>query len=137
MVRAGQVRNSRWDEELRQMLPHYIHPVGDYLDDSDIRYMAHTEVFQFPEWAICDAILRSYVYYVYPYLPSLDVHHLLEAFKRDSPSRISLLLFHAISCASFHYVNIDIILAGGYSSRSEAIDTSYKKSRVSLQIQRH
>jgi len=101
------------------------------IDTEDISYLASRGVFELPQTDLRNALLRSFVEYVYPLMPIVDFHDLLHIVASDgSAGRISLLLLYAVMLAGSTHVDANYILRAGYRTRSAFRKRIAKKLRV-------
>lgn len=100
----------------------------------DIDYLFAKGALSLPETSVRNALLRSYLEYVHPYMPLVEVHELLQIIDDGTGQygRISLLLFQAIMFAGTAFVDMDELRAAGYSSRKSARKAFFQKARVSV-----
>jgi len=112
-------------------LPSFVMPLPLDIDTEDISYLASRGVFELPQTDLRNALLRSFVEYVYPLMPIVDFHDLLHIVASDgSAGRISLLLLYAVMLAGSTHVDANYILRAGYRTRSAFRKRIAKKLRV-------
>lgn len=88
-------------------------------------------VFEVPPDPLRNELLRSYVQYVYPNFPFLDICKFITAICCSTPIRcVSLLHFHAIMYTSSAFVHQSILAAHGYGSREEAMEVFFKRFKT-------
>ena len=65
-----------------------------------------------------NAIISHYVEFVYPQLPVVDIHEVLNAIATNGKQgKISFLLFQSILLAGSAFVDIEYVFESGYRSR--------------------
>lgn len=119
---------------LKHKLPDYLKPLPQRMTSVDIDYLFAKGALCLPENSIRNALLRSYLEYVHPYMPLVEVHELLQIINDGTgeTGRISLLLFQAIMFAGTAFVDMEYLRAAGYSNRKAARKAFFQKARVSL-----
>lgn len=123
------------DADLRNSemnLPHFIKPLPSHLTTEDMQYLRHKGIFELPNIQSRTEILRSYVQFVHPLLPLLDLETFLGPLVEASqPAKVSLLLFYAVMCSGAAHVHMDALYALGYNSRKSARRAFFDRARVS------
>jgi hypothetical protein len=119
---------------LKHQLPDYLKPLPQRMTSVDIDYLFAKGALSLPDTQVRNALLRSYVEYVHPYMPLVEIHELLETINDGSgeSGKISLLLFQAIMFAGTAFVDMDYLRAGGYSNRKAARKAFFQKARVCI-----
>jgi hypothetical protein len=119
---------------LKHKLPDYLKPLPQRMTSVDIDYLFAKGALSLPEISTRNALLRSYLEYVHPYMPLIEVHELLQIIDEGNgqSGRISLLLFQAIMFAGTAFVDMDYLRAVGYTSRKSARKAFFQKARVSI-----
>lgn len=117
---------------LKHKLPDYLKPLPQRMTSVDIDYLFAKGALSLPEISVRNALLRSYLEYVHPYMPLVEVHELLQIIDEGNgdSGRISLLLFQAIMFAGTAFVDIEFLRAAGYTSRKSARKAFFQKARV-------
>lgn len=112
-------------------LPAFIKPVPEKYGADDIAYLAKKGALSIPSPPLRDALLESFINFIYPFMPLLDLQELLDIIENnDENSAISLLLFQAIMFASTASVDMTYLKAAGYNSRRDARRDFFQKTRV-------
>jgi len=113
-------------------LPPFIKPLPSHLTAEDVEYLRYKGVFEIPEAQPRSEILGSYVQFVHPLLPLLDLEEFLGPMVGNSQSGgLSLLLFYAIMCSGAAHVHVDSLQALGYDARKSARRAFFERARVS------
>jgi hypothetical protein len=122
---------------LKHKLPDYLKPLPQRMTSVDIDYLFAKGALSLPEVAVRNALLQSYLEYVHPYMPLIQVHDVLQIIDDGTGQfgRISLLLFQAIMFAGTAFVDMEYLRAAGYSSRKSARKAFFQKARVSLVLE--
>ncbi|PMD49143.1 uncharacterized protein K444DRAFT_639022 [Hyaloscypha bicolor E] len=117
---------------LKHKLPEYLKPLPQRMTSVDIDYLFAKGALSLPEDSVRNALLRSYLEYVHPYMPLIEVHELLQIINDGTgeTGRISLLLFQAIMFAGTAFVDMEYLRAAGYSNRKAARKAFFQKARV-------
>ena len=119
---------------LKHILPSYLKPLPQRMTSVDIDYLFAKGALSLPEPSVRNALLRSYIEYVHPYMPLVEIHELLQTINDGTgeTGRISLLLFQAIMFAGTAFVDLEFLKAAGYSNRKAARKAYFQKARVSF-----
>jgi hypothetical protein len=117
---------------MKHKLPDYLKPLPHRINAVDIDYLYTIGALSLPEIPIRNALLQSYVEYVHPYMPLLELHRFLHIIDEGTgtPGRISLLLLQAVMFAGTAFVGMDFLLCAGYTSRKSARKAFFQKARV-------
>jgi hypothetical protein len=117
---------------LKHKLPDYLEPLPPRINPVDIDYLHTTGALSLPDIPIRNAFLQSYVEYVHPYMPLLELHRFLHIINEGTgkSGRISLLLFQAVMFASTAFVDMNFLISAGYTSRKSARKVFFQKARV-------
>jgi hypothetical protein len=113
-------------------LPKYLKPLPHWMTSSDIEYLFIKGALSICELSTRNALLRSYLEYFHPYMPLVPIYDILQIVQDETgrSGRISLILFQAIMFAGSAFVDIEYLLAAGYSSRMNAQRELFQKVRV-------
>lgn len=117
---------------LKHKLPEYLKPLPQRMTSVDIDYLFAKGALSLPDIPIRNALLRSYIEYVHPYMPLIEAHELLQIINDGSgrSGRVSLLLFQAIMFAGTAFVDMEYLRIAGYSNRKAARKAFFQKARV-------
>ncbi|KAE8443383.1 hypothetical protein EG329_001942 [Mollisiaceae sp. DMI_Dod_QoI] len=117
---------------LKHILPDYLKPLPQRMTSVDIDYLFAKGALSLPDDSVRNALLRSYLEYVHPYMPLVEIHELLQIIDDGTgqSGRISLLLFQAIMFAGTAFVGMEYLRAAGYSNRKAARKAFFQKARV-------
>ncbi|KAG0645546.1 transcription factor [Hyphodiscus hymeniophilus] len=97
----------------------------------DIEFLRKKGALEIPSPNFCNQLLRSYVLWVHPFVPIIDLNQLLYAITADDGIyQISLPLFHAIMFAGSAYVKPQYLTAAGYASRKDARKAFFQRARL-------
>merc|ERR1712000_446007 len=85
-----------------------------------------------PSVGLQNALLQSYVEYVHPYMPLMDLHDFLDIVnQRDGLNgQTSLFLYHAIMFSASAFVDIKHLKEAGYTTRKAARKSFFQKTRL-------
>ncbi|GIZ40741.1 hypothetical protein CKM354_000406800 [Cercospora kikuchii] len=112
-------------------LPNYIKPLPSKLDVEDILYLEKKGALTIPNQQLRDELLRSYVEFIHPFMPLLNIHDLVATIDRnDGNSPISLLLFQAMMFCAVASVDMRFLKAAGYATRRDARRAFFTKTRT-------
>lgn len=117
---------------LKHKLPEYLKPLPQRMTSVDIDYLFAKGALSLPEPLVRNALLRSYLEYVHPYMPLIEAYEALQiiADGTGASGRMSLLLFQAIMFAGTAFVDMDMLRRAGYSNRKAARKAFFQKARV-------
>ena len=112
-------------------LPSGIRGPRQDFDSQDYQNLVARGALTVPEAALRDELLLSFVLYVHPYWPVLDLQGLLDAiYSQPTSSQCSLLLFQAVMFAGSAFLNIRLLEKTGFSSRRSARKALFNKVKV-------
>lgn len=98
----------------------------------DIDYLAAKGALTIPEPQLRDELLKSYINYMHPFMPILDLDQFLRTIARnDGDQQLSLLLFQAVMFAGTASIDLDHLRAAGYPNRKAARKAFFQRTRVS------
>ena len=114
-------------------LPCFIKPLPAGVGPDEIDYLGKKGALTVPTADLRDELLRSYVEFVHPFLPVLDLPSFISIVDggRDSRSRLSLILYHAVMFAGSTFVSLIHLQNAGYVTRKEAQKDFFRKTKVS------
>jgi hypothetical protein len=112
-------------------LPPYIRPPSREFSADDLELLHRRGAFSIPEDELRDQLLRSFILYVYPYLPVVDLQDFLNAVEGNGGPQISLLLFQAVMFAGTAFVDAQFLTQAGFPDRRAARVYFYNKIKVS------
>jgi hypothetical protein len=102
----------------QKALPAFIRPVTSQRTYRYHDFLKSKGAFSIPPPTLYNAILARYIEYVYPQLPVVDLHDILNAVATGGRhGKISLLLFQSILLAGSAYVDSQYVFEAGYRSR--------------------
>lgn len=100
----------------------------------DIDYLFAKGALSLPDIHVRNALLRSYLEFVHPYMPLIEIQDVLQIIDdgTGASGRISLLLFQAIMFAGTAFVDMEFLRSAGYSNRKSARKAFFQKARVGI-----
>ncbi|KAF2222899.1 fungal-specific transcription factor domain-containing protein [Elsinoe ampelina] len=114
-----------------RQLPPYVKPLPARIGADEVVYLAKKGALSIPPLPLRNALLRSFIEFVYPYMPLLEIHDLVESVDRnDGSNQVSLLVFQAIMFSGVAMVDIKHLKAAGYSTRRDARRDFFQKTRL-------
>jgi hypothetical protein len=112
-------------------LPQYVKPLPSRLSTEDILYLEKKGALSIPAVPLRDELLRCYVEFIYPYMPLVNVHELVQIIDRnDGNQSVSLLLFQAIMFAGVAAADMRFLKAAGFETRRDARRDFFQKTRL-------
>ena len=117
-----------------ESLPQYLRALPPRLLSEDIEYLQKKGALTIPDVDLRNELLRSYILYVHPFMPLLDLDDFFRAVQRSQGNEdpISLLLFQAVMFAAVAYVDINYLQRAGFESRRSARKFFFQKARVGM-----
>jgi hypothetical protein len=115
-------------------LPAYIKPLPARIAPDDVEYLSKKGALTVPEVSLRNELLRSYLEYVHPYMPLLELHDFLNIVERGNGTtgKLSLLLFQAVMFAGTAFVDMKHLENAGYMTRKAARKVFFQKTRVRM-----
>lgn len=95
----------------------------------DIEYLDRKGAFTVPEINLRNELLRSYIQYIHPFMPIVDLKTLLTPIEEDAGA-ISLLLFQAIMFAGTTFIDLRFLQYQGFESRKAARKAFFQRVRL-------
>lgn len=117
------------------LLPSFIQPLPMMMNPTTIEYLYVNGVFTLPNPPLQNALLQTFVECVLPSKPIIEWSAFMNAIcNRDTDhGSISLLLFYAMMTSATTFVDIGYLQEAGYSTRQEAQEAFYHKSKLLYQ----
>lgn len=115
-------------------LPAFIKPLPNYLEPCDIEYLSSKGALTLPPAKLQKELVNSYLLYVHPFLPVVDLVELLGALYCPSApqrSKISILLYQAIMFAGVSFIGSEKVKELGFAAERDARKAYHDKTRVS------
>jgi len=114
-------------------IPDFLSPPPAQLTKEDLNYLQQKRALSIPEPKLRSALIKSYILYVHPYYPIVDLealHDLLHGGSQQNP--FSLLVFQTIMFAGSSFVEIKMLRQVGFLTRKAARNDFFLKARVRL-----
>jgi hypothetical protein len=117
---------------LKHNLPDYLKPLPPQMTAIDIEYLIAKGALSLPDISTRNALLQSYLEYVHPYMPLIELHEFLQIIDDGAGKygRISLLLFQAVMFAGTAFVDMSYLRTAGYPNRKAARKAFFQKAKV-------
>ena len=123
--------NAESSHEYINLPPGVGRPRQDF-DPEDYQTLVARGALKVPHAALRDELLLSFVLYVHPYWPVLDLQDLLDAVYLETDfSQCSLLLYQAVMFAGSAFVDMRLLERSGFTSRRSARKALFDKVKVS------
>lgn len=118
-------------------VPNYVSGLPNRLEPGDLEYLEKKGALCLPTIRFRTELLKSYILWVHPQVPVLDLDVFLRIIaENDGSNSISLLLFHAVMFVASAFVDISHIHNEGYTSRKEARSTFFRRVKVGSLLSR-
>ena len=111
-------------------LPNFIARPQHEFRPEELRYLQDSGALAIPSTGLRDQLLLSFVLYVDPHLPVVEIQTLLDAVEGRSESPVSLLLFQAVMFAGSHFVDTAFLEEAGFKTRVAAKACYYRRIKV-------
>lgn len=111
--------------------PDYVTKLPDRLAAEDVEYIETKGSLCLPTARFRTELLNSYILWVHPEVPVLDLDLFLRAIADNNGTNpISLLLFHAVMFAGAAFVDMSHIHQEGYTTREAAREILFQRAKV-------
>ncbi|PGG95620.1 hypothetical protein AJ79_09945 [Helicocarpus griseus UAMH5409] len=115
----------------RDSLPNFIRPLPAKFQSDDIAYLEAKGALTIPGQGLRNELMKSYLQFVHPYMPLLELDDFLRTIARnDGSRRMSLLLFQATMFAGTAFISMKHLAAAGYESRKDARKAFFQRARL-------
>ncbi|KAH8696175.1 fungal-specific transcription factor domain-containing protein [Talaromyces proteolyticus] len=112
-------------------MPSYIKPFSSNFPSDDTQFLYSKGALTPPRSELRYALLESYINWIHPICPLLDLGHFLSALlSNGSEGQISLLLFHAVMFAGSAFVDMSYLQAAGFESRIAAREHLFIRTKL-------
>ena len=116
---------------VHSILPNFIRGLPPRFQKEDIDYLTIKGALTIPDPILRNELLKSFVNYVHPYLPILDLEEFLQVIcANDGVHHLSLLLFQAVMFAGTAFVDLKYLQAAGFPNRKVARKTFFQRTRL-------
>lgn len=116
---------------LKHSLPAYINPLPSKMTSVDIDYLWAKSALLIPEPPLRNALLQAFIEYIYPYMPLLELHKVLQIINDEGRSgAMSLLLFQSIMFSGTAFVDMESLKRAGHRTRKAARKAFFQRARV-------
>ncbi|RVX65940.1 hypothetical protein B0A52_09825 [Exophiala mesophila] len=102
------------------LLPNFVTPIKPGRCHQYSSFLAAERAFELPPPRLRNAIITSYVHFVHPQLPLVDVHEVLLALASDGKAaNVSILLLQSILLAGSAFVETEYLVEAGFQDRMD------------------
>jgi hypothetical protein len=108
----------------------FLKPPPPSMSSGDIEYLAAKGAFSIPAADFRREILQSYIDFVHPFIPILDLWDVLAMAGHGESGEVSVLLLQAVLLAGSLYVGMTHLKNAGYLTRRSARKDFHDKARV-------
>ena len=131
--RTAQFLNSLEPPDAGTHLPPFVRPLPSKIAPEDVQYLHAKGALTLPSTPLQNGLLQSYVEYVHPYMPLMDLHGFLNIVNRRDGlnGQTSLLLYQAMMFSATAFVDMKYLREAGYATRKAARKAFFQKTRVS------
>lgn len=116
----------------RRWLPDYASPLSLTITREDCNVLHKEGAFDIPDARVRDELLRSYIQFVHPALPILNLGGFLMVIDKSytGGTGISFLLFQAVMFAATAFETVESLALEGFKNRREARKTRFDRLRM-------
>ncbi|KAF1984655.1 hypothetical protein K402DRAFT_335789 [Aulographum hederae CBS 113979] len=113
-------------------VPYFIKPLPPRIGPDEVAYLEKKGALAVPAPVLRNELLRSYVEFVHPYMPLLELYDFLMIVESGNGTlgRISLILFQAVMFAGSAFIDMQHLRNAGYLTRKEARKDFFQKTRL-------
>lgn len=113
-------------------LPDYASPLSPSITPEDCNFLYKKGAFDIPDARVRDELLRSYIQFVHPTLPILNLGDFLMVIDKTytGSGGISFLLFQAVMFAATAFETEESLALEGFKDRREARQTRFDRLRM-------
>ncbi|QSS62683.1 C6 transcription factor [Histoplasma capsulatum] len=127
---AGPI-SPKTSQQAKGWLPNFIRPLPAKFQSDDIAYLEAKGALTIPSQGLRKELMKSYLQFVHPYMPLLELDDFLRTMARNDGSlRMSLLLFQATMFAGTAFISMKHLIEAGYESRKEARKAFFQRARL-------
>lgn len=119
-------------ESSHGILPEFAQSLASNISPQDLEFLSLKGALTVPEINLRNALVRSFVEFVHPWMPVVDlVEFLLAVCSSDTDRpKTSLLLFQAIMFSAVAFVDGSLLENSGFTSRKAARKQFYERTKV-------
>ncbi|KAL3957694.1 hypothetical protein ACCO45_008272 [Purpureocillium lilacinum] len=130
--RTAQFLNSLEPPDAGTHLPPFVRPLPSKIAPEDVQYLHAKGALTLPSTPLQNGLLQSYVEYVHPYMPLMDLHGFLNIVNRRDGlnGQTSLLLYQAMMFSATAFVDMKYLREAGYATRKAARKAFFQKTRL-------
>ncbi|UNI18970.1 Cutinase transcription factor 1 beta [Purpureocillium takamizusanense] len=130
--RTAQFLNSLEPPDAGTHLPPFVRPLPTKIAPEDVQYLYAKGALTLPSTPLQNGLLQSYVEYVHPYMPLMDLHGFLNIVNRRDGlnGQTSLLLYQAMMFSATAFVDMKHLREAGYATRKAARKAFFQKTRL-------
>ncbi|KAK0379352.1 fungal specific transcription factor domain-containing protein [Colletotrichum limetticola] len=130
--RTSQFLASLEEPDLHGQLPAFVKPLPAKIAQEDVTYLHAKGALTLPALPLQNALLQSYVEYVHPYMPLLELYDFLAIINAQDGlcGQISLFLYQAVMFSATAFVDMKVLREAGYPTRKAARKAFFQKTRL-------
>lgn len=115
------------------LLPAFLNPLPPMMTRQTVDCLRVNGVLALPSIRLQSALLRTFVESVLPSMPIIEWQHFLAVIRNENGAHgsVSLLLYLAVMFSATTFVELEHLLEAGYTSRKEAHEAFFQRTKVS------
>ncbi|KAI1079362.1 fungal-specific transcription factor domain-containing protein [Whalleya microplaca] len=131
-LRTAQFLSSLEEPDASSHLPAFVRPLPAKIEREDVNYLHVKGALTLPSLSLQNALLSSYIEYVHPFMPLLELHDFLNMINsRDGLyGQVSLFLYQSVMFAASAFVDVKHLKEAGYANRKAARKAFFYKTRL-------
>ncbi|KAL9090410.1 MAG: hypothetical protein Q9159_002037 [Coniocarpon cinnabarinum] len=113
-------------------VPDFVKSFSEKIGPEEAQFLRRKGALSLPDPELRSALLESYVNFVYPYVPTVELNDFFSIVQHEdgSQGKVSLLVFQALMFAGSSFVDYSHLKRAGFRSRQEARKAFYQKARL-------
>jgi hypothetical protein len=112
----------------------FLKPPPPSISSEDIEYLAVKGAFSIPAADFRREVLQSYIDFVHPFIPILDLRDIVAMAGHGKSGEVSVLLLQAVLLAGSLYVGMTHLKNAGYLTRRSARKDFHDRARVGCSL---
>ena len=113
-------------------VPDFAKSFSEKIGPDEAQYLQSKGALSIPDRELRTALLQSYVDFVYPFMPTIDLNDFLGILEHEDGAfgKVSLLVFQAVMFAGCASVDMSYLKRAGFDRRQDARKAFYQKAKL-------